>query len=155
MSTFIAIVPLDRNGDPELLPDIEARKRDKKADVSMSGSQYRYKELPPEGQAKNRRRASTIASVYGTRGGKGVLVFTGSKQAMAHLLAGRKGDTAYDFQTLEDAWQDAGIRDHLKANGCPWVKGEFGPVPGSTYGRPLLERVFCGQSHDPFAPEVP
>jgi len=72
-----------------------------------------------------------------------------------HLKDLAAGDANYDWKTLRNAWQLPVWRNRLKANGMPWLPGEFGPDPGSTYGRPTLPVVYCGQGHDVFAPEVP
>lgn len=163
MSTwFIATIPFDGTG-PKLLPNIDTLIANGRVWVERDGKSFKFKEYPDEGQTTRRELRSLVGKYlgrldegqFGTTGRPAVVVCSGSKSAFQWLKDRIVGNPDYNFASLEATWQIEDRRDWLKANGMPWVAGEFGPVPGSTYGRPTLPIVWCMQSHDVFAPEEP
>jgi len=161
---FIATLPIS-NGRPDLPPAIETAITNGQADVTREGTSFRLKQAPPAGTTGRPEMKSLVGRYlgrldegqFGTTGRPAIIVCTGSKSALQWLRSkvADPDNGAYRFKSLENAWQIAAVRDWLKANGMPWVVGEFGPVPGSTYGRCTIPIVYCGQSHDPWRPEDP
>lgn len=145
---FVATVPLE-NGEPKFMDSLpEGVSFDRSGDIvnlSTDGGQYHFtaKYLGRLGEGQ-----------FGTTGRPAVIVCTANDAAFS-WLRGRVPDPDngnYRYKSLEDAWQVTAVRDWLKANGMPWVAGEFSPDPGSIYGRPTLPVVWCGQNHDIWAP---
>lgn len=157
---IVAIIPFDGVG-PKILPNIDTLVANGRVSLTRSGKRFIFKELPDEGQQKKRELRSLLGrylgrlgeGVMGTTGQPAVVVCTASKTAFSFLSDAVSGNDDYDFMSLENAWKIAVARNWLKANGMPWITGEFGPVPGSTYGRPTLPVVYGNQPHDVFAPK--
>ena len=171
---FIATLPIS-NGKPRLPQALEDRIIDPAEDYTeppggaieavREGTSFRLNQVPPAGTTGRPEMKSLVGRYlgrldegqFGTTGRPAIIVCTGSKSALQWLRSNvaDPDSGAYRFKSLAEAWQVENVRDWLKANGMPWLPGEFGPDPGSTYGRPTLPVVYCGQGHDVFAPEVP
>ncbi len=80
----------------------------------------------------------------GTTGQPAVIVCHSDAATVNKLKTLLQGVPNYIYQSLETAWQNATARDWMKNNGMPFIAGEFGPDPGSTYGRPRMPHGFQG-----------
>ena len=149
---FLMTLPISA-GKPQLPAVLETAITNGTVEATREGTSFRLKQVPPDGTTGRPEMKSLVGRYLGTAQGKAVVICTGSKSAL-QWLRGRVVDPDngdYQFKSLAQAWQIEAVRDWLKPR-INWIPGEFGPVPGSTYGRPLLPVVYCGQNHDPYAP---
>ena len=103
--------------------------------------------------ASKKGKKSFVGRRLGESNGLEVVLCTGPPGTLAGLKMWCGGSVDYRYESLESAWQNKTTRDMLIALGIPTIAGEFGPDP-SIKVRPTLPVVYCGQNHDPFAPEV-
>jgi len=161
---FLMTLPISA-GKPQLPAVLETAITNGTVEATREGNSFHLNQVPPNGTTGRPEMKSLVGRYlgrldegqFGTTGRPAVIVCTGSKSALQWLRSNvaDPDNGAYRFKSLAEAWQAENVRDWLKANGMPWTPGEFGPVPGSTYGRPTLPVVYCGQNHDAYQPEDP